>query len=128
MNVALKIAAAAAALVGAGLASGCGAQTASTPSVTIQGCADYGARAIRHHVTVTSVPAACRGLSKAGINESVGRAIHLVAGGWRKSVSRKLAGLAEPAWVGWSLLPGPRRALFRPASRSQLPFAARAWM
>ena len=40
----------------------------------------FGISAIEHHVTITSVPAACRGPTGAQINFAVGTALHAVAG------------------------------------------------
>jgi hypothetical protein len=42
----------------------------------VESCAEFGIRAIKHHVTVTSLPAACRGLTRAQINLAVGQALY----------------------------------------------------
>jgi|SRR5271166_4775864 len=70
------------------LAAACGTQPASLRQITEQGCADYGVYAIDHHITVTRMPAACRGLSKAQINQAAARAINMAVGGRSKN----------PAW------------------------------
>jgi len=94
VNVVRVAAAIAGAVLTAFLAAGCGAPSAAPQSGTVQACADYGVRAIEHHVTVTWMPAACRGLSKAQVNQAVGKAIYLVAGGRRKAAWRRQAYLA----------------------------------
>jgi hypothetical protein len=106
MRISIKLAAAAGALLAAVLAAGCAAQPASPPAASVQRCAAYGAQAIRHHTKVTSVPPPCQGLSKADVNEAVARAIHQVAGGRRKAVSRRLA--ARAGGVLGDLVTAPR--------------------
>jgi hypothetical protein len=99
LNVTVVTAAAAGGALAALLAAGCGAQSAAPPQRTgpqgsVQACADYGVRAIEHHVTVTWIPAACRGLTKAQVNRAVGQAIYRVAGGRGKVAWRRQAYLA----------------------------------
>jgi hypothetical protein len=68
------------AAAGAVLVTGCSAAgTGSRSSVTA--CAQYGMNAIRHHVTVTTIPADCRGLSQIDVNVAVARALHAAAAG-----------------------------------------------
>lgn len=67
-----------------------------TPQATVQGCTAYGVYAIQHRITVTSVPAACQGLSKAEINQAAARAIIQAAGGVRKAIWRKRAAEVAP--------------------------------
>lgn len=81
-------------------AAGCGAQAASPRQITVQGCAAYGVYAIDHHITVTRMPAACRGLSKAQINEAAASAINMVVGGRSK----------KPAWRRLTAEVAPRLA------------------
>jgi manganese efflux pump family protein len=95
VNVVRVAAAIAGAVLTAFLAAGCGAQSPAAQPGTVQACADYGVRAIEHHVTVTWMPAACRGLSKAQVNQAVGKAIYLVAGGRHKAAWRRQAYLAS---------------------------------
>ncbi len=66
----------------------------------MQGCADYGVYAIDHHITVTRVPAACQGLSKAQINAAAASAINVVVGGRSK----------KPAWRRRAAEVAPRLA------------------
>jgi hypothetical protein len=42
----------------------------------VESCAEFGISAIKHHVTVTSLPAACRGLTRAQVNLAVGQALY----------------------------------------------------
>ena len=64
----------------AGMAAGCSAPPAA-PQGSVTSCARFGIGAIRHHVTVTAVPAACRGLSQVEVNVAAGRALRAAAAG-----------------------------------------------
>jgi hypothetical protein len=67
----------------AGLAAaGCSHQPA-TARASVQSCTEAGIDAIRHHVTVTSVPSACQGLTRAQVNFAVAGALHSAAAGAR---------------------------------------------
>jgi len=77
-------------------AAGCGAPSVGAPRHTVQGCAAYGLRAIEHHVTVTRKPAACRGLTRAEVNQAVAIAVVRAAGDERKAIRRKREGEAAP--------------------------------
>jgi len=55
--------------------------SAAVPRGSVASCAQFGADAIRRHVTVTAVPAACRGLSQVEVNVAVGRALRAAAAG-----------------------------------------------
>jgi hypothetical protein len=46
----------------------------------VESCAEFGISAIRHRVTVTSRPAACRGLTQAQVNLAVGQALYAMTG------------------------------------------------
>jgi hypothetical protein len=69
-------------------AAGC-----SSPSAVTGGsgtsCYQFAARAIQRHVTVTAVPAACRGLSQVELNVAVSRALHAAAAGVRGKVRQR---------------------------------------
>ena len=91
MNVTPKMAVLAGALAAVVLAAGCGTQPGRTHRASVPGCAAYGVRAIERHVTVTRVPAACRGLTRAQIDQSVTRAVDIVADGRRKVAWRRAA-------------------------------------
>jgi hypothetical protein len=100
MAAAMTVAAA-----GAVLVTGCSAPGAGSRS-SVTSCAQYGMNAIRHHVTVTTIPAACRGLSQVDVNVAVTRALHAAAAGVHGKAgehrliardSRYLAGLVRAA-------------------------------
>lgn len=67
---------------------------AATPAVrpaTVNTCYAFGVRAIRQHVTVTTVPRACAGLSHEELNEAVVRAVHAAVGSQHKAGARHRA-------------------------------------
>ena len=72
------------------------AGAAGTGHGTVAACRDYGEAAILRHVTVTWVPAACRGLSRSQVNQAVAAAIREVSGGRPKAARRRLAGSVAP--------------------------------
>ena len=80
MNVLVKAGAVAAAGLAVLLAAGCATSRPAPAKGSVQACIAFGVRAIDEHRTVTQVPAACRGLSRAEVNFALGRAIYLVAG------------------------------------------------
>lgn len=61
------------------VAAGCNHQPASPRRASVESCIQFGISAIKHHVTVTSVPAACQGLTRAQVNFAVGSALHAMA-------------------------------------------------
>ncbi len=63
----------------AGLAAGCSHQSPGPRRASVESCIQFGISAIKHHVTVTSVPAACQGLTRAQVNFAVGSALHVTA-------------------------------------------------
>lgn len=82
-------------ITGTALVSGCSGQPAAPPS-SVTACTRFGASAIRRHVTVTVVPAACRGLSQAEVNVAVGQALRAAAAGVRgRARQRRLIGRAS---------------------------------
>jgi hypothetical protein len=74
-------------------------------------------QALDQHVTVTSVPAACTGLTHEQINLAVDRAIRAVVGPHRKVVARRLAH-REAAYLSYLVTVVPPRA---PAPRVASP-------
>jgi hypothetical protein len=96
MNMLAKTALAAVAGLTVLLTAGCATGgSAAAPRGSVQACIAFGVRAIDDHRTVTQVPAACRGLSRADVNLALGRAIYLVAGsGHHKVIWRRDAALA----------------------------------
>jgi hypothetical protein len=76
----------------------------------VQGCARYGAQVIRQHHIATTEPAACRGLNQAQVEQAVGQAIRLAAGGHHKAVARRLAVVAG-ARLAYLITAAPPAAL-----------------
>jgi manganese efflux pump family protein len=68
--------AAAGAILAGLLAAGCAQGPAGPPRPSVESCAEFGITAIKHRVTVTSLPAACRGLTRAQVNLAVGQALY----------------------------------------------------
>jgi manganese efflux pump family protein len=84
----------------AGMAVGCSGAPA-VPGGSVTSCAQFGAEAISRHVTVTTVPPACRGLSQVEVNVAVGRALREAAGGARGKVrQRQLIARDSPYLAG----------------------------
>jgi hypothetical protein len=78
-----------AAVVLAGLAAtGCSLQSAASRA-SRETCPQFLVEAIKHHVTITSLPRACRGLTRAQVNIAVGSALHQAAGGARGKVRQR---------------------------------------
>lgn len=63
-------------------AAGCSRQPA-TPRASVASCLQFGIEAIRHHLTVTVLPPACRGLTRAQVNSAVAGALRSAATGAR---------------------------------------------
>lgn len=94
------------ATLGAALLAGCGAQPAPAGQhASAQNCYQFALSALHRHVTVTSVPRACAGLTRDQLNEAVSRAIRSAVGAAPKAAerakavgaSRFLAGLVPSA-------------------------------
>jgi hypothetical protein len=122
MSGAPKFALVAGCLAAVVLATGCGAQPGSTHRASLQDCAGYGVRAIEQHLTVTRVPAACRGLTRAQIDQAVTRAVDIVAGGRRKVAWRRAAVAAGARLARLVTTPQPA---ISPAPGGIRPVAAR---
>ena len=76
--------------------AGCSGQPA-VPRGSVTSCYQFGVQAIRRHVTVTTIPAVCQGLSKLEVNMAVGRALQAAAAGVRgKARQRQLIGRDSP--------------------------------
>ena len=78
----------AAGLVLAALAAGCSRQS-DTSRGSVESCVQFGIAAVKHHVTVTSLPPACRGLTGAQIDFAVGSALHSAAIGAHGKVRQR---------------------------------------
>jgi hypothetical protein len=78
---------------------------------TENSCYAFGVLAIQRHITVTTVPMACAGLSHAQINAAVSRAIREVVGSHRKAIARHLA-YQDRAYLAHLIgaVPAPRAA------------------
>ena len=77
-----------------GLAAvGCSHRPAASRA-SVQSCIQFGIDAIRHHVTVTVLPAACQGLTRAQVNFAVAGTLHSAASGIRGKARRR-ARIAE---------------------------------
>lgn len=68
------------------------------PGGNAAACTAYAYQAIRAHVRITGIPAACRGLSPGQVSLAASTAIRMAAGTGTKSAVRRRAGSAEP-WV-----------------------------
>jgi hypothetical protein len=75
-------------LVLAWAATGCAGSPAATGGSPVT-CYQAAARAIQRHVTLTAVPAACRGLSQVDVNVAVTRALRDAAAGVRGKVRQR---------------------------------------
>jgi hypothetical protein len=79
------------------LAAGCAHRPAAPQRPSVQSCTAFGINALEHRITVRSLPAACRGLTRAEVNYSVGRALYAVAGTVHgKAQRRALAAKLSP--------------------------------
>ena len=119
----------------AGMTAGCSSQPAVARG-SVNSCYQFAAEAIRRHVTVTAVPAACQGLSKLSVNVAVDRALQAAAAGVRgKSGQRQLIARDSPYLAalihavpapGQSAVAAPQSG---PPSRAALSLAAlAAWL
>lgn len=91
------------------LATACGAGGAPGSRGSVPACTATAVAAIEHHVTLTTIPAACRGLRRAGLNFALGRAIYEVAGaGQHKTAWRHRAAAAGARLA--PLIQSPRHA------------------
>ena len=72
----------------AGAVAGCSSQPAVTEGST-DSCYLFALSAIHRHVTVTSVPPACQGLSREEVNVAVDRALRAAAAGLRGRVAQR---------------------------------------
>jgi hypothetical protein len=61
------------------LAAGCSQAPAAAPRPSVDSCTLFGIHALEHHVTVTKLPAACRGLTPGQVNFAIGRALYAVS-------------------------------------------------
>jgi hypothetical protein len=113
-----KASAAAGVMLAGLLATGCAHGPAAPARASVESCAEFGITAIKHRVTVTSLPAACRGLTKAQVNLAVGQALYAMTSNvhgkaQRRARARQLSPLlgrlvtAVPAQRGQPTAPAP---------------------
>jgi hypothetical protein len=118
-------------LTGVVLAAGC----SSPPAVTrasVNSCFQFAVGAIQRHVTVTTVPTACQGLSQLEVNVVVSRALQATAAGvGGKVAQRQLIARDGPYVTGLiHAVPRPARMRWRRhshASPAATPSAWRRW-
>jgi hypothetical protein len=101
-------------------AAGCSAGRPAASQATVAACYAFAVQALNQHITVTSVPAACTGLTHEQINLAVDRAIRAVVGPHRKVVARRLAH-EEAAYLSYLVTVVPPRAQAPPASSPATP-------
>lgn len=93
-GIGLAVAVAGLVLAALGVA-GCSGQR-HAPRASVESCEQFGVAAIRNHVTVTSLPPACQGLTAAQIDFAAGAALRSAAVGARgKALQRKRIGAAS---------------------------------
>ena len=115
--------------------AGCSSQPAAAGS-SVTSCFQYATSAIQHHVTVTAMPAACRGLSQVQVNVAVSRALRSAAASVRGKVSQNELIARDIPYVASLLRAVPRSSQpagpapqSRPPSRAVLSLAALiAWL
>ena len=101
-------------------AAGCSAGQPATSQATVVTCYAFAVQALNKHVTVTSVPPACTGLTHEQINLAVDQAIRAVVGPHRKVVARRLAH-EEAAYLSYLVTVVPPRAPAPPAAAPSRP-------
>ncbi len=74
----------------AAVLAGCAVGAPASYQPTADTCYSFGVQALERHVTVTTMPRACAGLSHAQVNLAVARAIREVAGSHPKAIARSL--------------------------------------
>jgi hypothetical protein len=82
---------ASAGMLAALLLAGCSSAATAPAGPSAQSCYLFGVRALERHLTVTTVPQACAGLSQATVNLALSRAVHEVVGPRPKAAARRLA-------------------------------------
>jgi hypothetical protein len=101
-------------------AAGCSASQPATSQATVASCYAFAVQALGQHVTVTSVPPACTGLTHEQINLAIDRAIRAVVGPHRKVVARRLAH-EEAAYLSYLVTVVPPQAQAPPAPSPATP-------
>ncbi|HET6186917.1 MAG TPA: MOSC domain-containing protein, partial [Trebonia sp.] len=86
-QVAVAVAAAGLVLAVSG-AAGCSTQP-DAPQPSVEACTQFAVAAIRNHVTVTTLPAACRGLTPAQVDSAAGTALRSADDGVRNKALKR---------------------------------------
>ncbi len=97
------------------LATALGIGGAPPPRASAAACAAAAVQAIEHHIPLTSVTTACRGLSRADLNFALGRAIFEVAGAGHHKTAWRRRAVAAGARLA-RLIESQRRHVGPPAS------------
>ena len=100
-------------LITVALSTGCASQPPGSPAASVPACTASGVRALQRHVTLSTAPAACRGLSRAELNFALGRAIYQVAATGRDKTGWRKAALAASRWLA-PLIRSPATPAARP--------------
>lgn len=89
--------------------AGCSSQPRAARHST-ESCVQFGMSAIRRHVTVTALPAACQGLTPAQIDAAAGAALRSAASGVRGKAQRRQRIVAASRYLAhmFVALPAPR--------------------
>jgi hypothetical protein len=74
----MKASAAAGVMLAGLLAAGCAHEAPSARRATVASCTQFSISALKRHVTVTSLPAACQGLTKAQVNFAADSALDAI--------------------------------------------------
>jgi manganese efflux pump family protein len=116
---ALAVAALVLAVLGA---AGCSSQP-DTAQPSVEACTQFASAAIRNHLTVTTLPAACRGLTPAQIDSAAGTALRSADDGVRNKALKRQRIVAASRFI-------ERMFVVVPAQRSepQAPAPAAAWV
>jgi hypothetical protein len=101
-------------------AAGCSSQPGPAQA-SVGSCAQFGESAIRQHVTVTTLPPACRGLTAAQVNAAAGTALRSAASGVRGKALRRERIVAASHYLAHMFVAAPA-----PGGVSPLPAAAAA--
>jgi hypothetical protein len=89
----------------------------------VESCVQFGIAAIRQHVTVTSLPSACRGLTAAQINSAVGTALRSAGAGARGKARRRELTVQASHYLEHMFVTVPAQP-----SEPQVPAPAAGWI
>jgi hypothetical protein len=95
--------------------------TAADAGGSLQACVEYAYTAIERHQVIAATPAACRGLSRAEVNQAASIAIRMTLTSGAKSARRKQAGAAARWAQAMITGPAPVRGPVASAAAVQTP-------